>query len=229
MATERLPFFPGNRRKVKLEDWDPLMNAQSEKRIRLDLLMPLTGESVIGIPDWISPVWEQMEVEGSKTKDSDFEVEIEGTTFEGFSTEGSKRPIETEAHGLDLTREELGSRHVSVPGSTLRNFKLMRVTQDKQSLVCLKFSLTAKADAGLVLWAYKYHDATFWAAFTQQEPVVNLGKPADAQMQLTEQKQTPAEAKRVAQEFFTKSAQKAVKEQPLKEQEAELATAKKPN
>lgn len=265
MATEavtpqQISFFPGNRRKVELEDWQPLLNAQDEKRVRLDILMPLTGEPVIGMPEWLSPAYQTMTRKGSVEKDIPITTEIEACTFEGFSTEGSKRNIEIDKGGLDLTKEEMGHRNVLIPGATLRNFKLVRVTRNEQGIVALKFSITFKADSGLVLWAHKYHGGTFWASFVVTQPTLDLGTQDDKQMKLGESsevcgfkvgkmvckskphditvahdlveelvEQTPAEAEKNAKEFLTKTAQKAVSKQPIEEQAAELASAKKPN
>jgi hypothetical protein len=242
---ENATLFPGNRRRIEMLDYDPLLSAQVEKRFRLDLLMPLTGQSLIGMPEWIAPFWENMEKEGSAGKDVDLAIEIEGVTFEGFSTEGSKRNIEIETGGLDLTKEEMGSRHVLIPGSTLRNFKLVRVTRDKQNIVALSFCMTVKGDVGLAVWCYTYHGATFWASFTVTQAKIEHPETPNPQMKLGEV-QSPAQAKKAAEEFFdkgekaaadseqlTKEAQEAVTEQSVEEQAKELATAgggkKKPN
>ena len=56
-------FFPKQRRKLDLVDYDPLLNAQSEKRFRFDFIMPLTGQSFNGMPDFVSEGFGKMEVE----------------------------------------------------------------------------------------------------------------------------------------------------------------------
>lgn len=237
MATEavtpqQISFFPGNRRRVELEDWQPLLNSQDEKRVRLDILMPLTGEPVIGMPEWLSPAYQTMTRKGSVEKDIPITTEIEACTFEGFSTEGSHRNIEIDKGGLDLTKEEMGHRNVLIPGATLRNFKLVRVTRNDQSIVALKFSITFKADSGLVLWAHKYHGGTFWASFVVTQAKLDLDTKDDKQMKLTDQPQSTEESQKNVKEFFdkdkaTKAAQKAVSKQPIDEQAAELASAGK--
>lgn len=239
VVPQQISFFPGNRRRVELEDWQPLLNSQDEKRVRLDILMPLTGEPVVGMPEWLSPAYQTMTRKGSVEKDIPITTEIEGCTFEGFSTEGSKRNIEIDKGGLDLSKEEMGHRNVLIPGATLRNFKLVRVNRNDQGIVALKFSTTFKADAGLVLWALQYHGATFWASFVVTQATLDLTPKDDKQMKLGEV--SPEQSEKNVKEFFdkdkaTKAAQKAVTKQPIEEQAAELASAgagkgesKKPN
>jgi hypothetical protein len=181
MPHEHFEFFPGSRRKIELLDWRPLLNEQSEKRLRLDFLMFLTGQPPIGIPKFVAPSYEVMDKEGSAAKDTDLLVELEGVTVQAYSTESTEHPIVIETLGLNLQDQEkqLGAGRVMVTGATLRNFKLVRETRDKLALVCLKFSVTLKAEAGLVLWAYTYHGATFWAQFTETQPTIAKKKAAE--------------------------------------------------
>jgi hypothetical protein len=185
---EATTFFPGNRRRLELEDWQPLLNEQSEKRVRLDLLMPLTGQPFLGLPDYIGQPYERMDQENSATLEVKLDGDLEGITVETFSTDSAQFPIESSREGLEMTPEDLGRRHILLPASTLRNFKLLRITRNKQPLVALKFSLTTKADPALVLWAYRYHGANFWAVFTETEPELKGPKGGD-QMQLTADQQ----------------------------------------
>jgi hypothetical protein len=202
-------FFAGSRRKLELVDWQPLMNEQSEKRIRLDLLMPLTGQAFIAMPEFVAPAYEKMDQENSAIKEVPLVTELEGMTFEAFSTDSSQFPIETEAHG---TEAELGNRHVLLTGTTLRNFRLVRVTREKQTLVALKFNLTSKADAGLVLWAYKYQGGTFWVLFTETQPEVAGPEATNGdQMKLTEQ---PPDGKTQSDKEVEKYIRKYIKKHP---------------
>ena len=176
-------FFPNLRRRVELEDWAPLMNEQGEKRIRLDLLMPLTGEAIVGMPHFVAPAWEKMEAQDSAIKDVPFVTEIEGVTVEAFATDSSA-PMELEwGVGLDEAQEQEKEkrRKLLLTSSTLRNFKLVRVTREKQKIVGLRFSILTKNDTYLVLWAYKYHGSTFWCQFTETQPEI---KAPEAQMNL---------------------------------------------
>lgn len=195
-GTQYADFFDGTRPRLELDNWTPLMSENSEKRVRLDLLMPLTGMSASTIPFWVRPSYERMDVEDSPVKDVDLNVELDSFTLECFSTDSSAHPIETETHGLDVGKKELGRRHVLLPGSTLRNFKIVRVSRDKQSIVCLKFSITTKADGALVLWAYKYHGASFFGQFTKSEAELDLSTKKDDGKQLSLVDEKPAKGKK---------------------------------
>lgn len=181
---EHFEFWPGLRRQVELIDWDPLKNAQSEKRLKLTLLMPLTGTSLTGMPNFIRNEYECMEKEKSQANDIDIMTELEGVTCEAFSTETSKHPIAVETMGIDLTKEQLGHTQVKFTSATLRNFKMVRVTKDKQAIVCLQFNVTLKRDKGLLLWADTYEDAQFWMLFTETQPSIPTPPKDDKQMLL---------------------------------------------
>ncbi len=188
-------FFPGNRRKVELVDWDPLLDAQDNKRVRLDILMPLTNQPVLGAPEFVFEGYEKMSNKGSAIDEIDIGAVLEGMTLEAFSTDQIKQAIEIDTLGLNLVNipEQLGRTHVKITAATLRNFKLVRVTRDKQSIIALKFSVTVKSDAGLVLWAHTYHGGTFWGMFTQAQPEVPKEPPAE-QMNLRPQEPTNGKA-----------------------------------
>jgi hypothetical protein len=181
-TSDKFEFFPGQRRKVELTDWRPLMNAQSEKRLRLDFLLALTGQNMIGIPNFVGPSYEVMDRENSALTETDLAPELEGVTVQVYSTDTVKFPIEIDTVGLNLVNvdEQLGRRHLLMTGATIRNFRLVRETRDKLALVCLKFSVTVPSDGGLVLWAHHYHGATFWAQFTETQDTMAAKKAAPA-------------------------------------------------
>lgn len=167
MSEQAIKFFDG-RRKVELDDWRPLMNSESEKRLRLDLLLPLTGETYSGLPAFVLDPYEDMEKEQSAVKEIDLGTELEGMTLEAYATDKSG-PLEVE---WDLGRDALleavddAARKLLLTNCTLRNFKLVRVARGKEKLVCLAFSVTCKGAIGLAAWAYRYHGSTFWVQFS---------------------------------------------------------------
>lgn len=171
MSDSRRDFFPKHRRKLELDDWKPLRNAQGEKRIRLDFLMPLTGQQIVAMPAFVSSVYERVDVENSPVKDVDLMTELEGMTLEAYETESSK-PMEYQwGLGLDEAKaaEAERRRKLLLTNCELRNFKLVRITRDKQAIVALSFSCTTRSDSFLAVWAERYNGATFWAEFTASE------------------------------------------------------------
>jgi len=163
-----MEFFPGRRRKIELDDWVPLRNEQDEKRIRFDLLMPLTGQSYVQMPGFITPSYEQMEIEGSAIKDSDLLTIIDEVTLEFYATDASG-PLEVE-WGVGLDEAEAQAREqkrkLLLTHCTLRNFKLIRIKRGEDSIVALKFSLTTRSTAGLAAWAHNYNGKTMWGEFS---------------------------------------------------------------
>lgn len=200
-------FFPGARRRVELEDWRPLMNEQGDRRIRLDLLMPLTGQAILGMPTFVSAAYERMDVEDSAIKDVDLFTELEGITVEGYATDQSK-PLELEwGVGLDEAEAQAkeAKRKLLLTGCTLRSFKLVRVTRDKMAIVALRLSVSTKSDVALVIWAHRYHGATFWAEFTATQGEIGDKPSEEAQMELGDDMPTlPDEQRAAIQEIETR-------------------------
>jgi hypothetical protein len=163
-----LEFFPGQRRKLEIDDWQPLRNEQDEKRIRFDLLMPLTGQPYISMPSFVSPSYEKMDVEGSAVKDIDLLTQIDDVTMELYATDQSG-PLEVEwGVGLDEAEAEAkeGKRKLLLTHCTIRNLKLVRVKRGEDALVALKFSITTRSTRGLAAWAHEYNGKTLWCEFS---------------------------------------------------------------
>lgn len=229
MPTEYMDFFPNIRKKIQLDDYKPLLDENGSQRFKLVMLMPLTGTPDTDIPYWVRPSYERMDVAESPVIETDLRAELEGFTLEAFSTDKAQFPIETEAHGLDVTQEELGRRHLLLPGSTMRDFKLVRKNFDGDSFVCLKFTVTTKADAALALWLHKYHGAQCWFSFDKPvaDPSLTAAANAGQQMKLSEAPQEPTaeESQANVQEFFGKSNGDAM---PVQSPEAAAAVAEIP-
>lgn len=165
MSTE---FFPGQRRKLEIADWQPLRNEQDEKRIRFDLLMPLTGQPYLSMPTFLAPSYEKMELEGSAIKDTDLLTQIEDVTLELYATDQSG-PMEVDwGIGLDEAEAEARDRKrkLLITRCTLRNFKVVRVKRGEDSLVAVKFSVTTRSTRGLAAWAHEYNGKTLWCEFS---------------------------------------------------------------
>jgi hypothetical protein len=163
-----MEFFQGQRRKLEIADWQPLRNEQDEKRIRFDLLMPLTGQPYLAMPTFLAPAYEQMEIENSAIKDTDILTQIEDVTLELYATDQSG-PLEVEwGVGLDDAEAEVRERKrkLLLTRCTLRNFKLLRVKRGEDNLVAVKFSVTTRSTRGLAAWAHDYNGKTLWCEFS---------------------------------------------------------------
>ncbi len=163
-----MEFFPNQRRKLEIDDWCPLRNEQDEKRIRFDLLMPLTAQPYVAMPTFLSPTYERMEVEGSAIKDVDLFTQIDDVTLELYATDQSG-PLEVEwGVGLDEAETEVANRKrkLLLTRCTLRNFKLIRAKRGEDQIVAVKFSVTTRSTRGLAAWAHDYNGKTLWAEFS---------------------------------------------------------------
>lgn len=163
-----MEFFPGQRRKLEIDDWQPLRNEQDEKRIRFDLLMPLTGQSYLAMPTFLAPAHERMEAEGSAIKDADLLTSIEDVTLELYATDASG-PLEVDwGIGLDEAEAEARDRKrkLLLTRCTLRNFKVVRVKRGEDQLVAVKFSVTTRSTRGLAAWAHDFNGKTLWCEFS---------------------------------------------------------------
>ncbi len=163
-----MEFFQGQRRKLEIADWQPLRNEQDEKRIRFDLLMPLTGQPYLAMPTFLAPSYEKMEIEGSAIKDTDLLTSIDDVTLEMYATDQSG-PLEVEwGIGLDDAQAEVRERKrkLLLTRCTLRNFKLLRVKRGEDNLVAVKFSVTTRSTRGLAAWAHDYNGKTLWCEFS---------------------------------------------------------------
>jgi hypothetical protein len=192
-----MEFFQGQRRKLEIADWQPLRNEQDEKRIRFDLLMPLTGQPYLAMPTFLAPAYEQMEVETSAIKDTDILTQIDDVTLELYATDQSG-PLEVDwGIGLDEAEAEARDRKrkLLLTRCTLRNFKLVRVKRGEDTLVAVKFSVTTRSTRGLAAWAHEYNGKTLWCEFSidaspGQATIAQAGLPLSGS-ELTE-KSSPA-------------------------------------
>lgn len=184
-----MEFFPGQRRKIELDDFVPLRNEQDEKRIRFDFLMPITGQSYVAMPQFVSPAYEEMEREGSAIKDSDLLTIVDDVTLELYATDQSG-PLEVEwGIGLDEAEQDARDRKrkLLLTRCTLRNFKLLRIKRGEDSVVALKFSVTTRSTRGLAAWAHDYNGKTMWGEFSI-DPSPGQTEIAAKQLPLTESK-----------------------------------------
>ncbi len=58
-------LFGGNRRKAELDAFHVLRSKAGEKRLKLAMRMPLSGESLVAMPDWIGTTYEAMHKDDS--------------------------------------------------------------------------------------------------------------------------------------------------------------------
>ncbi|MDE2102776.1 MAG: hypothetical protein KGL39_36365 [Patescibacteria group bacterium] len=91
MAKPKLTsFFEGRRRKARLKSWTHLKTTANESRIKLELRLPLLGESFVGMNTEISEIFSVMAKDDSRMGRTALEAELEGMTLDVFATSDPK-------------------------------------------------------------------------------------------------------------------------------------------
>jgi hypothetical protein len=138
-------FFKGVRREVEISDFHVLRSTGSERRVKVNMRMPLGGQqSIIGVPEEVLTARESVMKDRGVQRKVIFELEIEGASVEFFTTPEVKR------------RTQLFT------GTTLKQFSVERVGKDEKSAVYLSFIAYSPCSEESVVWLYKYlHDSSF--------------------------------------------------------------------
>jgi hypothetical protein len=164
-------FFQGYRRKLQLTDFSPKLNKENEKRIRLDFAMPLTGQPLVGLPDFVSAAMDAVGKLDSGIVTADCSPELEGFTIDAFPTPEAKR------------------RELLITGATLRGFQVARPDGDTAAAddVTRYFHLNVPGRKEIIDWAWENLGATVFCEFVQTQPSLDLaaedkpnGKSKDA-------------------------------------------------
>lgn len=156
---DKFIFFPGQRRRINLDDFAPKLNSEKEKRLLLAFVMPITGQPFIGLPNFLAAAVEALEKDGSAIDEANITTELEGVTMDIWATDKSEK------------RDQL------ITAATLRKFVMVRKREKEDTIVSLKFNCTIQASEKLLIWAFRNHGADMWIQFTETQPT--LGAPAD--------------------------------------------------
>lgn len=113
----RWSFFPGKKRQVVLESWSPKKNTENERRILFKFKMPITGQPLVGFPEFLNEGFHAVEKErsgGVFTSDT----ELPGMAIDYYDTPDSAgvvtKAVGVELQGLTLSREKEGETYVTV-------------------------------------------------------------------------------------------------------------------
>lgn len=175
MDDPRLSFFPGRKVKAELTSWHPKMNAQGEKRVRLDLMIPLIDETRKGqVPGWLIYELDVMDrADSGVDKIVLGNITLEGVTMEFFDT--VKSPERTQL----------------IAAATLQDFTLERLTRDKQTFLALCFVANVKR-SNLLKWCDKYEACYVAASFTPADPAAPSKDAPGQQMTIGDAKKAAA-------------------------------------
>ena len=164
-------FFPGTRKHLIVYGIQLLQSSEGEKRIKLDLIMPFSDGSLVGMPSWIGEAYDHMGKADTVERFTKFDVELEAMSLFVHVTEDADKPAQTMYNvllsGFTMTREEQD--------------------EDEEELtdVCLKFVAKVPANPKLWGWLYPYHRCSMFVRFeTTQPELTDQPKPESAQMPL---------------------------------------------
>jgi len=152
MGTE-IDFFEG-RRELEFGDFNSLRTNGNERRVKIQMRIPISNHSMVGMPSWVSQGHEIVVKDKSfYTKAICKDVRMEGMSIEFFSTDTVKRKMRT------------------LNGVTMDKFSVERVGKDDKAQTYLNFIIYCPCSLEIIQWCYETQGATVFAEFdtTQAE------------------------------------------------------------
>ena len=131
-------FFPGTARRATVTSPTLLVGKNKTRKIRLYVTMPLSGEAVMGMPNWLSEAYTAVAQHFNEIKP---EIESISDISVHFSNLGN------EPDG-----ELFDSLEIKVPGAELKKFSVCRIGDAEEPDVALK--MTAYAAFSRALWQW---------------------------------------------------------------------------
>lgn len=129
-------FFPGVRKAVLVDGVTPLANAAGEKRIKLDLIISLADNQILGIPEWLEDAIKLVQKASVGSGLNKSLIELQGVVLRFYAAFGDDRP----AHELS--------------GAMLKSFVVRRSSKETPS--------GELADTELAFQAYTYWSDETW-------------------------------------------------------------------
>lgn len=152
MANE-IQFYEG-RRELEFGDFVSLKTTGNERRVKINMRIPISNHSMVGIPSWVSQGHEVVVRDKSfYTKAICKGVRMEGMSIDFFSTDTVKRKLRT------------------LNGATMDKFSVERVGKDDKCQTFLNMVVYAPCSLEIIQWCYETQGATVFAEFdtTQAE------------------------------------------------------------
>lgn len=152
MANE-IQFYEG-RRELEFGDFVSLKTTGNERRVKINMRIPISNHSMVGMPSWVSQGHEVVVRDKSfYTKAICKDVRMEGMSIDFFSTDTVKRKLRT------------------LNGATMDKFSVERVGKDDKCQTFLNMVVYAPCSLEIIQWCYETQGATVFAEFdtTQAE------------------------------------------------------------
>ena len=147
-AAATVKFFNNKRPEIEVGDFHILQSTGQEKRIKLQLRIPISNRPLTGIPDWIQDGYQFVVKDGSVYRKSITDgVRLEGITVTFFATDKAKQ------------------KSILLAGSTMDRFSVEKIGKDDKAMVFLNFVLYAPCTRIIASWAYEQTGTTMFAEF----------------------------------------------------------------
>ncbi len=164
----RFSFFPGKRRKVVLEKMTA-NEKDNNPNLIFGFRMPITGEPMTGLPDFMRPAYEAVNQEDSLVPAAGLgDFELSGLTLEFFHNQpdGSKRMI-------------------MMTNKSLFKFSVEREKDGDSFITVLRFKVRVEETRARLLFWHDKRGVPIWADFTPTADAVR--EADDNQMSFEEQ------------------------------------------
>jgi hypothetical protein len=140
-------FFSGQKRKLKLDKWNPKHNTEGEKRALIEFVMPLTGQRATGHPEFIKNTFANMEKENSPELFAELGGQIDNCSIEFYDLEENKDEI------------------FILNGATLGGFTMAKVADGETHITVLRFNTTVQRTQKLLKFLHDYERTDVWCTF----------------------------------------------------------------
>lgn len=170
---EKAAFFAkarkANERKIVLKETTILRNRAGEKRLRMTIMMPLTGEKMGGYPDVLTAAYEYV-AQQHETISTDWQ-------FSGYD--------------IKFTPEQnlFGEKETALPRCDMKKFVVTEMGSSDDPDVCMTFKIYAQFSDKLLRFCGQMAGETFFARFEQGD--YQEEEEETDQLQLTPDQETP--------------------------------------
>lgn len=163
----RFSFFPRGRRKLVLEKMTA-NEKDNNPNLVFGFCLPLTGEPMVGLPDFIQPAYEAVDKEGSLVPDAGLGgFELSGMTIEFYRTEDHKK------------------RMIGFVNKSLMSFSVEREKDGDTYKTVLRFKIRVEESKSRLLFWHDQRGVNMYAEFTPCDDA--LKEADDNQMSFEEQ------------------------------------------
>jgi len=162
----RFSFFPAKRRKIVLEKMTA-NEKDNNPNLVFSFCMPLTGEPLVGIPEFVQPAYEAVNTEGSLVPSAGLgKFELVGMTVEFFRNEANRK------------------RMICMVNKSLFDFTVEKDKDGDTFITVMRFKIRVEETKARLLFWHDLRGVTMWMEAT---PCADAVKEADDQQMTFEE------------------------------------------